>query len=203
MTTVDIEQLDWQKMDDLIPAVIQDHFSAQVLMLGYVSKDSLQLTLTGKKVTFFSRSKQRLWVKGETSGNYLHVVDVTADCDQDSVLILVKPEGPTCHLGNISCFGDASTPHYATIAKLENIITERATASAEESYTAKLLQGDIKRTAQKVGEEGVEVSLAAATGDTDEFKSECADLLYHLLVLLRQMDVSLKDVLAVLAQRMK
>lgn len=203
MTTLILEQLDWDKMQDLIPAIIQDQQTAQVLMLGYVSPASLQQTLTSKQVTFYSRSQQRLWTKGETSGNYLEVIHILPDCDQDSVLILAKPAGPTCHLGTISCYGEQSTPLTAPLSQLDAIIEQRQQATADESYTAQLLHGDLKRTAQKVGEEGVEVSLAAATRDVEEFKAECADLLYHLLVLLRQMDVPLALVLAELSKRMK
>jgi len=200
--SINIAELDWDKMDDLIPAVIQDHQSAQVLMLGYVSRAALEHTLKTNEVTFYSRSKKRLWTKGETSGNTLQLKDCLIDCDQDSVLILAEPHGPTCHLGTSSCFGDTSLPPLAILAQLTHLIATREDANSDESYTAQLLQGDVKRIAQKVGEEGIEVSLAAATQDLDECKSECADLIYHLLVLLQHTKIPFNDVLDILKSRM-
>lgn len=203
MSEFKIETLDWDKMSDLIPAVIQDWATARVLMLGYVSQDALEETLEHKKVTFYSRSKQRLWQKGESSGNTLELVEVVADCDKDSVLMLVRPKGPTCHLGTISCFDDASKPPLTVLGELEQRIQERKTVDANTSYTAKLLQGPRKRAAQKVGEEGVEVALAATIDDKIECQNESADLLYHLLVLLTHTDVKFAEVLRVLAERGK
>lgn len=197
-----LEQLAWDKMDNLIPAVIQDQHTLQVLMVGYLSQESLAETLKTNQVTFYSRSKNRLWTKGETSGNFLNVVAIYPDCDNDSILILVKPVGPACHLGTTSCFNQENHLGVGLLAVLENIILDRQQSASQKSYTASLLQGDVTRVAQKVGEEGVEVALAAATGHHAECTEESADLLYHLLVLLRRMDLDLDDVLAVLKKRM-
>jgi phosphoribosyl-ATP pyrophosphohydrolase/phosphoribosyl-AMP cyclohydrolase len=188
-------------MDGLLPAIVQDAATSQVLMLGYMSRDALTATLDSGFVTFFSRSKNRLWQKGETSGNRLALRSVRADCDDDALLVLANPEGPTCHLGTSSCFGEADAPGPAWLAELERVIQSRAAAPVEESYTARLLASGLPRIAQKVGEEGVETALAAVTADDAELTGEAADLLYHLIVLLHARGLSLEDAIAVLRER--
>jgi phosphoribosyl-AMP cyclohydrolase / phosphoribosyl-ATP pyrophosphohydrolase len=201
---LNIEALDWTKGDGLLPAVIQDARTEAVLMLGYMNREALDATLERRRVVFFSRSKQRLWEKGETSGNTLHLVSAVADCDNDTLLLRVNPVGPACHRDTRTCFGDGSLPASEGIgflARLEEIIEWRIAESAEGSYTAKLYGQGIKRMAQKVGEEGVEVALAAQSGNSSELVSESADLLFHLALLLRASGQSLGDVAAELAAR--
>lgn len=199
--TVVVEQLDWQKVDNLIPTIIQDAKTLQVLMLGYMDKSALQQTLTTKQVTFYSRSKQRLWIKGETSGNFLSLIEIIPDCDNDTLLLLVDPAGPCCHLETTSCFDSGGTTAIGFIAKLETIIQQRHRDMPEDSYTTKLFSAGVQRMAQKVGEEGVEVALAAVSGDKKHITAEAGDLLYHLLVLLRGADIELSQVVADLEQR--
>jgi phosphoribosyl-ATP pyrophosphohydrolase/phosphoribosyl-AMP cyclohydrolase len=194
-------QLAWEKMQDLIPAVVQDAHSGRVLMQGYMNQESLAKTLETKKVTFYSRSKQRLWMKGETSGNTLDRVDISADCDQDSLLILVKPNGPTCHTGASTCWFNSEVPTMTFIAELEQTLALRKDADPSTSYTAELYSKGIKRIAQKVGEEGVETALAAVVHDKEELKNESADLLYHLIVLLQASNMSLNDAIDILKAR--
>lgn len=198
---IDPETLAWDKMDGLIPAIAQDSLSGEVRMLGYMNRAALDASLAGGYVTYYSRAKQRLWVKGETSGNRLAVIDVHADCDGDSLLVQVKPEGPTCHLGALTCFGDGAKPSAAMLFDLETIQGQRSFADSGGSYTARLLAQGIKRIAQKVGEEGVETALAAVAGDPGELTAEAADLLYHLLLLLRAGGSSLEAISAELARR--
>jgi len=188
------ENLDWEKVDGLMPAIVQDAGTGRALMLGYMNRDALEKTRATGHVTFFSRSKQRLWTKGETSGNTLELVDVHADCDRDTLLVLAVPHGPTCHLGTDTCWGDEVNPSVGFLAELERVVESRVGADPESSYTARLLAEGVKRCAQKVGEEGVEVALAAVAGDREELIDESADLLYHLLVTLAACDVSLEDV---------
>lgn len=194
-----VAELDFTKSDGLLPAIVQHAFSGEVLMQGYMNHEAVEQTLTTKLVTFFSRSKQRLWCKGESSGNTLQLLSVHSDCDRDSLLLLALPNGPTCHLGTRSCFSDdAAVP---MLQKLNDIIESRKGAPVDSSYTASLFAQGIKRAAQKVGEEGVEVALAAVAGDDTELLNESADLLYHLLVVLAARERSLNDVLNVLYQR--
>lgn len=192
--------LDWSK--GLLPCIVQDAATLQVLMLAYVDEAALAETRESGEATFFSRSRQGRWRKGETSGNRLRVMSLAADCDGDTILMSVEPVGPACHLGTPSCFGTADAPGLGRLARLEQTIAARA-ADAEEqaSYTARLLAQGTKRAAQKVGEEGVEVALAGATGDVAELANETADLVYHLLVLLRARRLPFARVLAVLADR--
>ena len=197
--TLDPEKLDWDKMDGLIPAIVQEADGGHVRMLGYMDRAALDATIETGKVTFFSRSKQRSWVKGETSGNTLAVRSIHADCDRDAILVLADPQGPTCHTGDDSCFGIYTSPHF--LAQLELVIAERAAADPDDSYTAHLLGKGVKRIAQKVGEEGVETALAATAGDRAELTNEAADLLYHLLVLLKASDLALADVTDELKRR--
>jgi phosphoribosyl-ATP pyrophosphohydrolase/phosphoribosyl-AMP cyclohydrolase len=198
----DLGGLAWDKMDGLLPAVVQDARTSQVLMLGYVSPEALSATFESGFVTFYSRSKQRLWMKGETSGNRLKLVEARGDCDDDAVLVLAEPEGPTCHTGSVSCF--ATVPAGAAwLGELSRIVADRAQAEAEESYTARLLEAGAEKIAQKIGEEGVEVALAAVTRDNEGIAEETADLLYHLAVLLQAKGMKWEDVSAVLRARHK
>ena len=198
---IDPDTLDWAKMDGLVPAIAQDAATGEVRMLGYCNRAALEATLATRVVTFFSRSRSALWIKGETSGNRLELVDARADCDSDAILLLVRPIGPTCHTGTDSCFGDAGPPGAGFVATLAQTIADRAAADPADSYTARLLAQGIKRIAQKVGEEGVETALAAVTGDSAELESEAADLVYHLLVLLEVSGSSLEQVVAELRRR--
>lgn len=203
ITNDNSNKLAWDKMDNLLPAIVQDALSGKVLMQGYMDQDALAKTLETGNVTFFSRSKQRLWTKGETSGNTLDLVSVACDCDQDSLLVLANPNGPTCHTGVESCWFDGNTPAFTFLADLERVLAARKDADPKSSYTASLYNKGIKRIAQKVGEEGVETALAATVHDKEELKNEAADLLYHLTVLLQASDMSLNDALNVLRERHK
>jgi phosphoribosyl-AMP cyclohydrolase / phosphoribosyl-ATP pyrophosphohydrolase len=200
-------KIDFDKMGGLVPAVIQDAATNQVLMLGYMNQEALDKTNAEGLVTFFSRSKNRLWTKGETSGNTLQLVSITEDCDNDSLLIKVNPNGPTCHTGDTSCFGeDAVARRVAAIqfiARLEEVIQERKANPTEASYTNFLFDKGVNKIAQKVGEEAVETVIDAVAGKTDAMKGEAADLLYHLLVLLAATGLELADVVAVLQERHK
>ncbi len=195
------DDIDFDKGGGLIAAVVQDAATLQVLMLAFMDRAALDETLSSGEATFFSRSRGGRWRKGETSGDRLKVVSVTPDCDGDAVLVRVEPVGNACHLNRVSCFGDEDAPGLGRLARLEQTIRERAAADPSESWTAKLLASGPKRIAQKVGEEGVETALAGAAGDETELASEAADLIYHLLVLLRSRGLSLQDVLDVLASR--
>lgn len=193
-----IDELAWKKMSGLLPCTVQHALTGEVLMQAYMNVDAIKESLSSGKTTFYSRSKERLWTKGESSENYLHLEGIYSDCDNDALLIQALPDGPTCHLGNRSCFADAPKP---LLHELDALIASRKGADASESYTASLFAEGVKRAAQKVGEEGVEVALAAATEDKEELVNESADLLYHLLVVLQASDLSLEDVLEVLAKR--
>ena len=197
-----IENLDWQKVDNLMPVIIQNAISGDVLMLGYMNKEALDTTLKTGNITFYSRTKQRLWTKGETSGNFLKLVNIYPDCDNDTLLILANPIGPTCHNGTESCFAPAQS-QWGFLYELENILRERKNASPDSSYTARLYASGTKRIAQKVGEEGVETALAATVNDREELKNEASDLLYHLMVLLQDQSLSLSDVIGCLQERHK
>jgi phosphoribosyl-ATP pyrophosphohydrolase/phosphoribosyl-AMP cyclohydrolase len=190
---------DFDKQDGLVPAIVQDADSGQVLMLGYMDQAALAATRASGKLTFFSRSKGRLWTKGERSGNVLELVSIAQDCDADALLVLARPAGPTCHLGSASCFGEAEVA--GMLGRLDALIAARAAARPEGSYTTRLLEAGLPRIAQKVGEEGLEAALAAVTGDEDALVGEAADLVYHLLVLLRARGLGLADIVRVLAQR--
>lgn len=193
--------LAWAKGDGLLPAIVQDADDGRVLMLGYMNAEALEETRSSGRVTFYSRSKQRLWTKGESSGNHLALVDVIADCDRDTLLVLARPHGPTCHTGTDTCFGNNRRPRVGFLASLEQTIQSRADSDPEQSYTAKLLSEGTQRCAQKVGEEGVEVALAAVAGEREELESEAADLLYHLLVCLHSAGSDLDSVVEVLLRR--
>lgn len=200
LTQNDIETLDWDKNAGLIPAVIEDAVSGRVLMLAYMNREALQKTLETKRVTFFSRSKGRLWTKGETSGHFLNLVDLAADCDKDTLLVTVNAEGPACHLGTTSCFGDLQS-RWQFLRDLEVLLASRKGADPATSYTASLYARGTKRIAQKVGEEGVETALAATVHDREELRNEAADLVYHLLVLLQAENLELADVIDILRER--
>ena len=196
-----LPKIDWKKNAGLVPAIVQDAATLQVLMLGYMDAAALKNTLRTKKVTFFSRSKQRLWTKGESSKNYLHLVDVKVDCDRDTLLVTARPDGPTCHRGTVSCFGDTGASGVGFLAQLEQTVVDRIKSGDKKSYTVRLAKEGVARVAQKVGEEGVETALAAMTADKQEFAGEAADLLYHLIVLLRVKKLALADAIAVLERR--
>ncbi len=193
-------QLDWDKTQNMMPAIIQHAISGEVLMMGYMNQEALRLTEQTGRVTFFSRSKQRLWTKGESSGHFLNAVSIHPDCDNDTLLILANPDGPTCHTGTSSCFYPAQTD-WGFLHNLETLLGERKTADPQSSYTARLYASGTKRIAQKVGEEGVETALAATVHDREELTNEAADLVYHLLVLLQDQDLYLSRVIGVLRER--
>ncbi|MFA3778210.1 bifunctional phosphoribosyl-AMP cyclohydrolase/phosphoribosyl-ATP diphosphatase HisIE [Yersinia sp. 1652 StPb PI] len=195
-----IAQLDWDKVDNLMPAIVQHAISGEVLMMGYMNQAALTVTQQTGKVTFFSRTKQRLWTKGESSGNVLNVVNIYPDCDNDTLLILANPVGPTCHLGNNSCFAPAASD-WGFLYQLEQLLASRKSADPASSYTAKLYASGTKRIAQKVGEEGVETALAATVNDREELTNEASDLIYHLLVLLQDQDLNLSKVIGRLRER--
>jgi len=198
---LDIDRLDWNKGAGLLPAIVQHWRSGAVLMLGYMNREALEQTRQSGKVTFWSRAKQRLWTKGETSGNFLLLESLHVDCDGDTLLVRAQPQGPTCHLGISSCFGDAVAPPLAFLAELDALIAQRAEQRPAGSYTTLLFESGSRRIAQKVGEEGVETALAGAGEDDEALLGEAADLLFHLLVLLRSRGKSLDDLALTLAAR--
>ena len=199
------ERINWEKVDGLVPAIVQDFQSSQVLMMGYMNQDALAKTGETGQVTFFSRTKERLWTKGETSGNVLQLVNIQLDCDNDTLLVKVNPIGPTCHLGNTTCWdGDPQEESQMVwLHQLEQLLATRKSADPDSSYTASLYARGTKRISQKVGEEGVEVALAATSGDKAELVCESADLIYHLLVLLQDQGLSMNDVVNKLKERHK
>lgn len=201
LSEADIGSLDWDKMDGLLPAIVQDRRTGELLMLGYMDRDALGETLRSGLATFYSRSKQRLWQKGETSGNRLRVASVHADCDSDALLLRADPEGPTCHLGTLSCFGGEGAEGPGWLAELSRIVAARAASGDETSYTARLLKEGPARIGQKIGEEGVELALAAVSRDAAGCTEEAADLLYHLTVLMEARGFGWEDVVSVLRAR--
>jgi phosphoribosyl-ATP pyrophosphohydrolase/phosphoribosyl-AMP cyclohydrolase len=198
---IDPNTIDFAKGDGLVPVVVQDAATLQVLTLAYMDRAALEETIASGEATFFSRSRGARWRKGETSGDRLYVVSITADCDADAIVLGVRPVGNACHLNRTSCFGEADAPGLGRIARLERTIAERAAADPSESWTARLIAQGPKRIAQKVGEEGVETALAGVAGPDEELASEAADLIYHLLVLLHVRNMVFQDVLDVLASR--
>lgn len=201
---IDIKTLDFEKGDGLIPAVIQDADNFQVLMLGYMNREALETTLEKERVTFYSRTKERLWTKGETSGNYLELVDLQQDCDNDTLLVLAHPQGPTCHTGNQSCFFRKEfkpKQRLDFLGNLEQLIASRKKERPEDSYTTYLFDEGVDMIAQKVGEEAVETIIEAKNNNQDEFIGETSDLLYHLMVLLSEKNVSLAQVVEELEDR--
>lgn len=197
---IDINKVDFDKMNGLVPAVITDNFTGQVLMLGFMNKEAVQKTIDEKKVTFYSRSKKRLWTKGETSGNFLRLIAIKLDCDNDTLLISVNPEGNTCHLDQYSCFG-IEKENYRFLKYLDELIKDRKEKLPENSYTTKLFKQGENRIIQKVGEEAVETIIAAKNNDREEIINESADLLFHLLVMLTEKDIAFSDVIGELEKR--
>lgn len=197
----DWRDADWDKGDGLVPAIIQDHATGQVLMLGYMNRDAADKTVESGNVTFFSRSKSRLWTKGETSGHFLRFVSAELDCDRDTILVQARPVGPACHTGSRTCFNDQLPEGAGFLEHLAQIVQQRKVEMPEKSYTTSLFKEGKARIAQKVGEEGVELALARMKDDRDEMANEAADLLFHMLVLLTDADMTLDEVLAVLRQR--
>ncbi len=201
MNAFDAKQLDWNKGGGLLPAIVQHWQTGAVLMLGYVNEAALSQSLQSGRVTFWSRSKQRLWTKGESSGNFLHLKSIHADCDNDAILVAAEPQGPTCHLGTASCFGDESVPPLVFLAQLDALVASRERERPQGSYTTGLFESGLRRMAQKVGEEGVETALAAVAEDEQATLGEAADLFFHLLVLLRARGLGLGDLATLLAAR--
>jgi len=194
-------EINFNKGNGLVPVVVQDDNTLQVLMVGYMNEEAFKKTRKEGKVTFFSRSKNRLWTKGETSGNFLIVKEITIDCDNDTLLIKVNPAGPVCHTGRKSCFGEETSKGF--IYELEHIVNQRIDNDIRESYTNKLFRKGINKVAQKVGEEAVELVIEAKDDDPELFKNEAADLLYHLLILLKTKKVSFSDIEEILKSRHK
>ncbi|MCR2056735.1 bifunctional phosphoribosyl-AMP cyclohydrolase/phosphoribosyl-ATP diphosphatase HisIE [Campylobacter helveticus] len=197
-----VGELDWEKVGGLVPVIVQDFRTSEVLMLGFMNEEALRKSLEEGKVVFYSRTKKRLWLKGEESGNFLNIVDLGLDCDKDSILILANPAGATCHSGDISCFEEVSKrADFVFLSRLLRLINARKMADESSSYTASLFKSGTKRIAQKVGEEGVETALAAVAGDKEELICEAADLLFHLSVLLSDRNLSLNEVITKLKER--
>jgi phosphoribosyl-ATP pyrophosphohydrolase/phosphoribosyl-AMP cyclohydrolase len=194
---------DFEKGNGLVPAIIQDHQTRQVLMLGYMDEAAFKKTRKEGRVTFYSRTRDELWTKGETSGNFLIVKEIKFDCDRDTLLIRAEPQGPVCHTGSDTCFGEANLPLLDFIGELQQIIRHRKANPSDSSYTSKLIQQGVNKIAKKLGEEAVEVVIEAKDNDHTLFINECADLLYHFLVLLAVKDSSLEEVAGVLAARNK
>lgn len=206
-TTINIDDIDFNKDDGLVPAIIQDADDHRVLMLGYMNRESLEATLEKERVTFYSRSKERLWTKGETSENYLNLVDLQKDCDGDTLLVLARPEGPVCHTGENTCFFEKdfspSPSSLDFLLDLESLLEDRKETLPENSYTSSLFQKGIDKIAQKVGEEATETIIASKNSDQDELQYEAADLLFHLMMLLVEKDIKLEELITELKGRHK
>ncbi len=200
---IDINTLNFEKLNGLIPAVILDNASHTVLMLGFMNKESLKNTLDTKLVTFFSRTRKSLWVKGETSGNFLHLIDIKSDCDDDSLLVYVNPDGPTCHTGDFSCFKDSTPSDISFLSELFELVQRRKAEMPEKSYTTKLFLEGENRIIQKVGEEAIETVIAAKNRDKEEIINEVSDLFFHLFVMLVNQGVTLDEVVKNLEGRHK
>lgn len=196
-------EIDFEKGDGLVPVVVQDVTNGTVLMLGYMNQEAVDKTIASGKVTFYSRSKQRLWTKGETSGNFMIYDHMVVDCDKDTLLVKAKPTGPVCHTGTATCFGDETIENHAFLSVLESIITDRKENDSDQSYTSSLFRKGINKVAQKVGEEAVELVIEAKDNDDELFTNEAADLLFHYLILLQAKGFKLKDILSVLEARHK
>jgi len=198
------DNIDWKKGDGLVPAIVQHAVTGRVLMLGYMNAEALEETQSSELVTFYSRSRDCLWTKGETSGNKLRLRDIELDCDGDTLLVTAAPTGPTCHLEKSSCFDrDTEVPGFGFVGQLETIIEDRMKHPSSESYTAQLVNAGVQRIAQKIGEEGVELALAATKGDPKEIVCEAADLIYHVLVLLKHQGLNFSDVAQQLESRQR
>ena len=203
MPDINLDKIDWDKGDGLVPAIVQNSDNGQILMLAYMDRAALAQTISSKKVTFFSRSKNRLWTKGETSGNWLDYVSGEMDCDADTILIQARPQGPSCHTGSVTCFNDQTPSNSGFLDQLGALIADRHKTMPEGSYTTSLFSEGKARIAQKVGEEGVELALARMRGDSEEMANEAADLLFHMMVLLEDAGLSLADAITVLQDRHK
>jgi phosphoribosyl-AMP cyclohydrolase / phosphoribosyl-ATP pyrophosphohydrolase len=200
----DIDRIDWDKNAGLVPAIVQHAVNGNVLMLGYMNRAAVLATFAGGRVVFFSRTRARLWEKGESSGHHLLLQEIRLDCDGDTLLVTALPQGPVCHRGTLTCFGDEPATAAGAagfLFELEQIIAQRIAESPEDSYTARLVNRGVRRVAQKVGEEGLEVALAGCTDEDPALLGECADLLFHLLVLLRARSLGLAQVIEELRQR--
>ena len=200
---IDIEKINFEKLNGLVPAIIVDNTSSNVLMLGFMNKEALKQTIKKGKVVFFSRSRKKLWLKGETSKNYLNVVSINPDCDNDALLIFVIPHGPTCHTGNYSCFSNIDENNVLFLEYLFNIIKSRKKDLPEKSYTASLFERGSDRITQKIGEEAVETIIAAKNGNKEEIINETSDLLFHLLVMLADQNIEISDIISKLKSRHK
>ena len=203
MPDINLDKIDWNKGQGLVPAIVQNSDNGQILMLAYMDRAALAQTISSKKVTFFSRSKNRLWTKGETSGNWLDYISGEMDCDADTLLIQARPQGPSCHTGTVTCFNDQTPSNIAFLDQLGTLIAERHKTMPEGSYVASLFAEGKARIAQKVGEEGVELALARMKDDSAEMANEAADLLFHMMVLLEDAGLSLADAMSVLQDRHK
>ena len=203
MPDINLDKIDWDKGDGLVPAIVQNSDNGQILMLAYMDRAALAQTISSKKVTFFSRSKNRLWTKGETSGNWLDYISGEMDCDADTLLIQARPQGPSCHTGSVTCFNDQTPSNIGFLDQLGKLIAERHKTMPKGSYTTSLFSEGKARIAQKVGEEGVELALARMKDDSAEMASEAADLLFHMMVLLEDAGLSLADAINVLQDRHK
>lgn len=197
---IDINKINFDKMNGLVPVIVTDNITGQVLMLGFMNREAVHKTVAENKVTFYSRSKERLWTKGETSGNYLELVDIKIDCDNDTLLITANPKGNTCHLDQYSCFG-LEKENYKFLKYLDDLIKSRKKELPENSYTTKLFKQGENRIIQKVGEEAIETVIAAKNNDREELINESADLLFHLLVMLNQKEIPFNDVISELEKR--
>ena len=203
MPDINLDEIDWDKGEGLVPAIVQNTDNGQILMLAYMDRAALAQTISSKKVTFFSRSKNRLWTKGETSGNWLDFISGEKDCDADTLLIQARPQGPSCHTGSVTCFNDQTPSNIGFLDQLGALIADRHKTMPEGSYTTSLFAEGKARIAQKVGEEGVELALARMKDDSAEMASEAADLLFHMMVLLEDAGLSLGDAISVLQNRHK
>tara|TARA_B100001093_G_scaffold417618_1_gene408645 strand:+ start:243 stop:854 length:612 start_codon:yes stop_codon:yes gene_type:complete len=203
MPDINLDKIDWNKGQGLVPAIVQNSDNGQILMLAYMDRAALAQTISSKKVTFFSRSKNRLWTKGETSGNWLDYISGEMDCDADTLLIQARPQGPSCHTGSVTCFNDHTPSNTGFLDQLSMLIAERYKTMPEGSYTTSLFAQGTARIAQKVGEEGVELALARMKDNSTEISNEAADLLFHMMVLLEDAGLSLADAISVLQDRHK
>ena len=203
MPDINLDEIDWDKGEGLVPAIVQNTDNGQILMLAYMDRAALAQTISSKKVTFFSRSKNRLWTKGETSGNWLDFISGEMDCDADTLLIQARPQGPSCHTGSVTCFNDQTPSNIGFLDQLGALIADRHKIMPEGSYTTSLFAEGKARIAQKVGEEGVELALARMKDDSAEMANEAADLLFHMMVLLEDAGLSLADAISVLQDRHK
>ena len=203
MPDINLDKIDWDKGQGLVPAIVQNIDNGQILMLAYMDRAALAQTISSKKVTFFSRSKNRLWTKGETSGNWLDFINGEMDCDADTLLIQARPQGPSCHTGSVTCFNDQASSNIGFLDQLGALIAERHKTMPEGRYTTSLFAEGKARIAQKVGEEGVELALARMKDDSADMANEAADLLFHVMVLLEDAGLSLGDVINVLQYRHK